>query len=205
MPSPEPFQGKPLSPAEAKALAYGRQAMRLRVEGHSVTAIAERMGFSPLAVKKYLTLAYKETRRLTGDDAARLRALEASRLDAFLTYLWPAIDSKDPKGRARAVEVALKVVEARVKLYGLAAPERIAVAQVDVTKLLSPAELEAEAQRLGLDPTAFAPDSGQDLIPLPGEVIDHDPAAVQLPPPGLPASPAEPADGSQPQAGGPGL
>src|SRR5437868_5019486 len=105
-----------------------KEVLRLRLQGHTFAAIAEKLGYTdaPGAYRAYrAALEWAEVEELATD----LVKTEVLRLDVMLNALTNRIAAGDP----RAVEVAVKVVERKAKLLGLDAPEkRLVKGQLDV-------------------------------------------------------------------------
>lgn len=102
---------------EAKARAA--EAMRLRMEGHTFTKIAELAGYKSSqsahdAVKRALHAVIREP-------AEALIKLELERLDV----LWQSQYMNAQQGDVQAMNACMKLMERRAKLLGLDAPEKV--------------------------------------------------------------------------------
>ncbi|MEU4810027.1 hypothetical protein AB0H20_12590 [Nocardia fluminea] len=100
-----------------------QKALALRLAGGSYAAIARTLGYADhsgayRAVEAVLN-------RVESEGAAQLRQIEDARLNELLLKVWKSA----MEGDRSAQEFALKVHDRRVKLHGLAAPERLVVAQ----------------------------------------------------------------------------
>ena len=92
--------------------------LRLRRNGHSVSAIADMLDTKSSTVKNTLSSAYKKLHQ--EHEALEARTLELERLDEVqASYYEVALDG-DPK----AAEVVFKAMDRRAKLLGLDAPEQ---------------------------------------------------------------------------------
>lgn len=91
------------------------QCMELRIEGHSLRAIAAKVGLSKDGVAKAIE---RELADLTHEPAERLKVVELERMDAMIAGLWP----KAKKGDVASIQAALGVMQRRAKLLGLDAP-----------------------------------------------------------------------------------
>jgi hypothetical protein len=90
----------------------GQQVLSLRREGFSTAEIAAKLNMTTLKVTRLL-------RRAVGDyldpDLPTLRAIEATKLDA----LEEVIKAKVQDGNLPAMDRALKIMDARARLFGL--------------------------------------------------------------------------------------
>lgn len=140
--------------------------MQLMVSGWSCEMISAALGLPGTQIAKIARREISRCNKLSLKHAEQIRRLELERLDAYLRALWPAVE----KGHHRSIEVALKVSERRARLQGLDEPEKKAIAVSQLTANLTPLELLAEAERLGLP----APGLPRLIHRLPGEEIDED-------------------------------
>lgn len=135
--------------ATAYSLTQAEQRLRIiemTVAGWTQDMISAAVGLSDIEVANIQRAELDRLERLSLETLDQERRLELSRCDEFIRSLWPKIE----RGEPRAVEVAIKVCERRSRLLGLDAPEKRQV-DVDVTVAnLTPPELLAEAERLGL-------------------------------------------------------
>jgi hypothetical protein len=163
----------------SKTLVDARTRLRvlnLAVAGWSESQIAVAVNLPRKLVWRVLDAEVKRCDRLALQGAQELRRLELLRLDELLKSLWELIERQGAhadRGRARAIEVALKVCESRRKLLGLDAPEKHDYTVDAAVERLTPAELAAEGRRLGLpaiDVTVLS------ALPLPGQPATAEPA-----------------------------
>ncbi len=98
-----------------------------RKTGMSLREIAKRMSCSHEKVRKYLQEA---GRAILLPGVEEYRKLEDERLDTMLKALMPTI----MKGEARAVEVAIKLLERRAKLHGLDKPIEYNITTQEITE-----------------------------------------------------------------------
>lgn len=117
------------------------QAVRMRSAGASYPEIARAMGWrTPTTAYNAVKRMLDETRMETVD---QLRDVEGNRLDRLLMAWYPlAIGTGGYAPNPRAAEIVLRIIDRRVRLYGLNAPEKI-----DIT-----ATIRQMAERDGLDP-----------------------------------------------------
>lgn len=126
-----------------------QEALELRMRGMSQRAIGDAMGISQQAVAYHLKNALLEYQKDIEKNAAKIRAIELSRLERLQAAVWqPALD-----GNLEAVDKAIKVMDRRAKLVGLDAPKKteltgkdggplaVASISVDLSKL-SDAQLD---------------------------------------------------------------
>jgi hypothetical protein len=135
--------GAKSSPKRIEATARAAEAVRLRIQGLSFDAIAERVGYKSRqaafdAVKRALEAILREP-------SDELRELDLRRLDELLLGQWPAAQSGDPD----AVDCCLRILSKRWRLLGLDQPrpqEQAAPPQtVMVVPYMSASEWEAVA------------------------------------------------------------
>lgn len=123
-----------------EALERQGRILRMRMEGRSLAAIAEVLGVSKQAVwetlKKALTQPKSETAELA-------RALELARIDFLTNLIWP---SEDTSPDLVPIPELLGLMEKRIRLLGLNAPERMELrAQQYVLDWGDENELEADS------------------------------------------------------------
>lgn len=124
---------------EVSAAMKQRRALELRIAGHTFEEIASELGYTyPSGAKKAVDTALFKTLK---EPAERLRDLEVARMDVMLKSLWPDVLA----GKARSVEVAIKVLERRAKLLGLDAPLKFNVEQI-ITETAERHGLNADEQ-----------------------------------------------------------
>jgi hypothetical protein len=106
------------SPERVRARELDRQALTLRKGGATYDQIAQRLERPVSTVKLAVKRALERLESETGELAVEMRRIEGERLDALLLGLW----GKATKGDLQAVDRALKIHFARVKLFGLELP-----------------------------------------------------------------------------------
>lgn len=127
-----------------------QQALELRMSGQTWAAVAAALQYADESGARKAANALLD--RTDFELADEYRDTEGARLERLLLAVWPAALAGD----LQAVEGARKLIESRVRLYGLAAPSR-----VEVRAGITAKEFATEAVRL-LD------ELGGDLPPLPG-------------------------------------
>lgn len=106
------------TPFKILTQAKVNRAIELRIEGWTLDAIAKELGWGDRAsAHMAITRALAERRN---DNLDALRDMEGNRLDALWRHNWPGVI----KGNTRAIEVAIRIIERRARLFGLDAPER---------------------------------------------------------------------------------
>jgi hypothetical protein len=126
------------SKAQQAATAERRsKAIRLKIEGHTYTEIAEKLGYSNRAsacsdIRRALEKHVIEE----GLAVEAWRELELARLDVLQKAIWP----EAMEGNPRAIETALKILDRRAKLLGLDSAIKLEVLTIDA--------LDAQIQRL---------------------------------------------------------
>jgi len=116
--------GTKTSVNEIDAAQKQRDALIMRIAGHSYQDIADALGYAhPSGSHKAVTSALRKTVKEPADE---LRDLEVSRMD----HMYFCLEPKIAKGDARAIEVAIKILERRAKLLGLDAPIKINIEQI---------------------------------------------------------------------------
>ncbi|WP_194825691.1 hypothetical protein [Nocardia sp. XZ_19_231] len=128
------------------------KALELRLMGMTYAKIAEHLGYADesgayRAVEAVL-------KRVESQLAEELRKMEDMRLDALLRRQLPAA----LRGDQKATELVLKIHDRRVKLHGLAMPEKFIIQQVD--KDAAALDIQASLDALGYVPpvTPLEPD-----------------------------------------------
>lgn len=102
-----------------RAKAHGLSVMDMRLEGMSMERISIVVGMSVEGVyAAYREAIAKRAAENYEGEVAHLRQLEADRMDALLSAVWP----KAIGGDLYAVYAALRIAERRAKLFGLDAP-----------------------------------------------------------------------------------
>lgn len=118
----------------AEAAGRARQALQLRINGATFTAIAETLDVSPSTAHKYVARALADIPRAEADE---LRTLECQRLDALQRAHWEMALAGD----AAATDRVIRIIDRRAKLLGLDAPQQVEIAGADV-------DLDATVNRL---------------------------------------------------------
>lgn len=104
-----------------------KKVVQLRIAGASYTQIAESLDISLSTAHKYTQQAASE---VPAEDVAILRQRESERLDTLQRAQW----GKAVQGDAEAARLALSIIDRRIKLFGLDAPQQveIGVGAVDI-------------------------------------------------------------------------
>lgn len=120
-----------------------QEALRLRLQGHSLAEIAERMGVGVPAAHRMVQRGLRDASPVR--EVAELRAEQAAQIDALIAALWPRAEA----GSARHAEVICRLIERKAKLLGLDAPvvTQVEVITRDVLER-AVAELEADIARI---------------------------------------------------------
>ncbi|WP_327358454.1 hypothetical protein [Streptomyces sp. NBC_01304] len=109
---------------QAKTAKRRALAVDMRLAGKQFQTIADTLGYaSPAAAHMDIKRALEANRKQVEQAAEELRSVEAMRLDQLQEAVWGTA----LKGEVKAVEVALKVIDRRVKLFGLDAPQHVAL------------------------------------------------------------------------------
>lgn len=104
------------------------RALELRIAGRTYREIARELGRSVTAVHKYVQSELADLAEENRGKAAELRVIEHQRLERQYAAAWADYEAAShPADRARFLGVCLRVSESIRKLYGLDAPERLAV------------------------------------------------------------------------------
>jgi len=136
-----------------------QQALTLRKAGGTWQAIADALGYrdesgARKAVGRLLD-------RTDSELAAEYRALELARLEDLHRAWWPAALQRDEK----ASNIVLRIHEKRVKLLGLAVPDKLVLQQINYSGMSAEeftTRVDEDIRVLGLHPTGDTPvsDSG---------------------------------------------
>ena len=104
-------------------------ALEYRLAGHSFPAIASELRISTGTAYNYVREALDRIIDAADDNAERLKAMELERLDRLFASIFSDATDQNvaPIQRATAVELVLKVMERRAKLFGLDKAEKVAV------------------------------------------------------------------------------
>jgi hypothetical protein len=145
----------------SKTLARSRQheqrALALRLDGWSITSIAEDIGLSRGGTHKALTRALERLAVENRHAAATLRDIELARMDKLLEAAMPLATAPNGEADVRAMLVIIKIGERRAKLLGLDVPEpiQITVDLPSLSEIMQRAE-SIERRLLALDRPARA-------------------------------------------------
>lgn len=105
-----------------------QQAVQMRLAGYSPEEIAEQLGYvSPKAASDDIYNAIVGTMTLSDRQIEVLREIESRRMDMMLKALMPGIE----RGNNRSIEVAIRILERRAKMYGLDSPTQLQVLTLD--------------------------------------------------------------------------
>jgi hypothetical protein len=125
------------------------QALALHTAGANTADIAAKFDISRVTAWRWITAARAEVAKAESlDNMARLWT-ESARLDQLQAALW----SNAMAGNVPAARAALSVIQARIELHGVAAPQEINIAvdnpgrtsvQTERIRRLSDDELDAE-------------------------------------------------------------
>lgn len=111
-------RGRKTSQRRITAVEKASESLRLRAEGCTYRAIAQRLGYKdPSGAQRAVERALQATLQEASD---QLRILELERLDNLHGAIW----GRAMKGEGPAVDRVLKIMERRAKLLGLDAPSR---------------------------------------------------------------------------------
>lgn len=160
----------PAPKRHARAIAYRKSALQLRIEGLTFEAIGQKLGITRQAahqqVSAQMAAVAAETRAL----ATQALSLELERVDYVLRSLAPKV----AKGDSKAATAYLRAMDRRAKLLGLDAPTRadttvsgpggtpveVSVAVADPTALHARLAATAARAARGVDPGAAGGDDG---------------------------------------------
>jgi hypothetical protein len=108
---------------DAKRLTRAHQALELRIAGGTYRQIAGQLAVNERTAYYDVQAALASLDAVAKEKAERLRDLEAARLDRLTVALAAGIKAGDP----RAILAAVRIMERRAKLFGLDAPNAMAV------------------------------------------------------------------------------
>ena len=118
-----PTGGQQAAQNKNRDIAFARnvELIRMRVNGSSLSEIAERFQISETRVAQVIreTLSKAENFHVT-----ELRAIENARLDVAQSSIWKKVE----RGDVKAVEAFLHLSARRAKMNGLDAPQTLVVA-----------------------------------------------------------------------------
>ncbi|MFK0045525.1 hypothetical protein ACIQU4_15630 [Streptomyces sp. NPDC090741] len=113
------------------------KAIRMKINGHSYTEIAEQLGYSSRgSASSDVRRALEKHVIEEGLAVEAWRELELARLDILQKAIWNKAMDGDP----RAIETALKILDRRAKLLGLDSAIKLEVLTIDA--------LDQQIQRL---------------------------------------------------------
>lgn len=124
------------------------KAIRLKIEGHSYTEIAEKLGYSSRgSANSDVRRALEKHVIEEGLAVEAWRELELARLDVLQRAIWP----EAMEGSPRAIETALKILDRRAKLLGLDSAIKLEVLTIDaLDQQIQRLEAELGAGALGI-------------------------------------------------------
>jgi hypothetical protein len=108
------------SPLRARAAERRVQGLELRKAGLTFEQIGARLGCTPQAAHRAVTLELQRLNEKRAETASEVCRLEMERLDAMLSAAW----EKALKGSVREIDTILAIMARRARLLGLDAPER---------------------------------------------------------------------------------
>lgn len=110
----------PTRPRRLLARERDRQALELRLEGLTFSAIGAHLGVTWQAAQQAVQRSLNATKSVIAERADELRAIEAERLEKITEVLWPRV----LEGELRAIDRVLRARESFRRLTGLdLAPE----------------------------------------------------------------------------------
>jgi hypothetical protein len=124
--------------SKRKADARRRQAFEYRMAGMGYVQIAERLGVSVGSAFNDVKRELREIEEETRETMEEMIALELERPDAAQLAIWPDV----MKGKLKAVDRAISIVDSRCRLLGLYDPDLFWMRQVDMSNL-RPEQLDA--------------------------------------------------------------
>lgn len=130
------------------------EALKLRIGGATYARIAEQLGYADHSGARLAVQAVLD--RQESESAAELRKIEDARLDLlWLRAFTTAMNGNaTAEVRAKAEDRALRVHQARVKLHGLAAPQKV---HVDMSLDEFVTTVEEDLRALGYPPGGYLP------------------------------------------------
>ncbi|MEU2173686.1 hypothetical protein ABZ552_05615 [Nocardia sp. NPDC019219] len=139
------------------------KALELRIAGATYDQIAKTLKYADRTGAFRAVDAVLKRRESTA--AAEYRELEDSRLDLALRKVAPGVVAGDLK----AIELWLRIHDRRVKLHGLAMPEKLQVQSVGLDHEAFTTTVDEDMRLLGLRPETGRPLSEPELIEDDGE------------------------------------
>lgn len=130
------------------------EALKLRLGGATFQEIADVLSIRKQSAHELVCSGLDDLAAETRDSTERLRAQEGARLDRMLSILWPKVEAGD----LGAIDRALKVIQTRTRLFGLAPTGPLVSVNVHATPGMPGYQRTAadpaavEAVRAGLPP-----------------------------------------------------
>ena len=117
-------------PRALSARLKGQQAIKLRMVGLTIDAIATQLGYaSPSSAYKAIMRELEATAKDMSESVEAVRQIELRRLDQMQVPIWTSVLSGDQQ----SIATALRIAERRASLLGLDAPKQFeARIKVDV-------------------------------------------------------------------------
>jgi len=117
-------------PRAVSARIKGQQAIRLRMAGLTIDAIATELGYaSPASAYKAIMRELETTAKDMSESINAVRQIELRRLDQMQVPIWTNVVAGDPQ----SIATALRIAERRSALLGLDAPKQFeAKIRVDI-------------------------------------------------------------------------
>jgi hypothetical protein len=146
-------------------------AVGLKIAGASYQEIADTLGFADAVTAREAVERDLAFRASEADPAKReiLRATEAGRIDRLLRGVWTKATNPADLEHLSAVRTALRLIDRRIRLYGLDAPTEI---------VITPTMTEIDAWVAQMVGTARGVQVTEaEIIVVPGEVVDERPPA----------------------------
>jgi len=113
---PKPGRRKNLAArSKLKVLVHEETAWKLRLEGHSYSAIAKKMGMTGGGAYQMVMRVLARHQAEEAEAVPQIRKMEVDRCDQYLLQLKKGCE----KGNIGSIQTALKVAERRAKLLGL--------------------------------------------------------------------------------------
>lgn len=106
-----------LSAERIRVTKLRAEALEYRAQGYTFEQIGEHLGVTGMRAHQLISEALRE---IQAEKVETLRAIEAQRLDLLTQQVFPLA----VQGDLNALGVYLKIHDARVRLFGLAAPAR---------------------------------------------------------------------------------
>lgn len=132
-------------------------AIQLRLAGADYDTIATRLGYASRgAAYTDINRALEQRMAEQRQSADVLRRQELERLDRLQTGVWVAAVAGDTK----SAEVALRIIDRRIKLLGLDAPVKVSVLTMDAIE----AEIARLTEELGVDDGEVPREPGGDEL-----------------------------------------